>query len=30
MKLDPKSKKLMIIEYNDSHKAYRLVNVNTN
>jgi hypothetical protein len=29
-KLDPKSKKLMITGYNNSHKAYRLVDVDTN
>jgi hypothetical protein len=29
-KLDPKRKKLMITGYNDSHKAYRLVDVDTN
>ena len=29
-KLDPKSKKLMIKRYNNTHKAYRLVDTNTN
>jgi len=29
-KSDPKSKKLMIIGYNDSHKSYILVDVDTN
>ena len=28
-KLDPKIKKLMIIGYNDTHKDYRLVDINT-
>jgi hypothetical protein len=28
-KIDPKSKKQMIMRNNDSHKAYRLVDVNT-
>ena len=30
IKLDPKSKKLMIIRYNDTHKAYKLVDIDTN
>ena len=29
-KLDPKSKKLMITGYNDTHKVYRWVDINTN
>jgi hypothetical protein len=28
-KLDPKSKKMMLIGYSDTHKAYRLVDVDT-
>ena len=28
-KLDPKSKKMMLTGYNDTHKAYRLVDVDT-
>jgi hypothetical protein len=29
-KLDPKRKKIMITRYNDNHKAYRLVEIDTN
>jgi hypothetical protein len=29
-KLDPKSKKMMLTGYSDTHKAYRLVDVDTN
>ena len=29
-KLEPKSRKLMLARYNDNHKAYRLIDVETN
>ena len=29
-KLEPKSKKLMLLGYNNIHKGYRLINVETN